>query len=34
MYPLVADGTRYSAEFAVFLKEGIGYDPGDGTLPW
>lgn len=34
MYPLVADGTRYSAEFAAFLKEGIGYDPGDGTLPW
>ena len=32
MYPLVADGTRYSAEFAAFLKEGIGYDPGDGTL--
>ena len=29
MYPLVADGTRYSAEFAAFLKEGIGYDPGD-----
>lgn len=34
IYPLVADGTRYSAEFAAFLKEGIGYDPGDGTLPW
>lgn len=34
MYPLVASGTRYSAEFAAFLKEGIGYDPGDGTLPW
>ena len=34
MYPLVADGTRYSAEFAAFLKEGIGYDPADGTLPW
>ncbi|MBQ7254351.1 MAG: hypothetical protein IJS30_06740 [Bacteroidales bacterium] len=34
MYPLVAEGTRYSAEFAAFLKEGIGYDPGDGTLPW
>lgn len=34
MYPLVADGTRYSAEFAAFLKGGIGYDPGDGTLPW
>ena len=34
MYPLVAEGTRYSAEFAAFLKEGIGYDLGDGTLPW
>ena len=34
MYPLVAEGTRYSAEFAAFLKEVIGYDPGDGTLPW
>ena len=34
MYPLVADGTRYSAEFATFLKEGLGYDAGDGTLPW
>lgn len=34
MYPLVADGTRYSAEFAAFLKDGIGYAPGDGTLPW
>lgn len=34
MYPLVADGTHYSAEFAAFLKDGIGYDPGDGTLPW
>lgn len=34
MYPLVADGTRYSAEFTAILKDCIGYDPGDGTLPW
>lgn len=34
MYPLVASGTRYSAEFAVFLKETLGYNPGHGTLPW
>lgn len=34
MYPLVASGTRYSAEFAAFLKETLGYNPGHGTLPW
>lgn len=34
VYPLVAAGTRYSAEFAAFLKESLGYDPGDSTLPW
>ena len=34
MYPLVASGTRYSAEFADFLKETLGYNPGHGTLPW
>jgi len=34
MYPLVASGTRYSAEFAAFLKETLGYNPGHSTLPW
>lgn len=34
VYPLAAAGTRYSAEFAAFLKETLGYDPGDVTLPW
>ena len=34
VYPLVASGTRYSAAFAAFLKEALGYDPGDSTLPW
>ena len=32
--PLVAEGTRYSIAFAEFLKKKLGYDPGDGTLPW
>lgn len=34
IYPLVAEGTRYSVEFAEFLKKKLGYDPGDSTLPW
>lgn len=34
IYPLVAEGTRYSKEFAEFLKKKLGYDPGDSTLPW
>ena len=34
IYPLVAEGTRYSVAFAEFLKKKLGYDPGDGTLPW
>lgn len=34
IYPLVADGTRYSVAFAEFLKKKLGYDPGDSTLPW
>lgn len=34
IYPLVADGTRYSVEFAEFLKKKLGCDPGDSTLPW
>ena len=34
IYPLEAEGTRYSKEFAEFLKKKLGYDPGDSTLPW
>ena len=34
VYPLAATGTRYCAEFAAFLKDSLGYDAGDGTLPW
>ena len=34
VYPLAATGTRYSAEFAAFLKDSLGYDAGNGTLPW
>ena len=34
IYPLVAEGTRYSVAFAEFLKKKLGYDPGDSTLPW
>lgn len=29
-YPLVEQGTRYSPEFAAFLKETAGYDPDNG----
>ena len=29
-YPLVEQGTRYSPEFAAFLKEAAGYDPDNG----
>ena len=32
--PLAADGTGYIAEFAVFLKEALGYVPGDGPFRW
>lgn len=31
-YPLAADGTRYSEEFAAFLKETFGYIPCDGPF--
>ena len=34
IYPLVANGTRYSVEFAEFLKKKLGCNPGDSTLPW
>lgn len=34
VYPLAAADTRYSAEFAAFFKESLGYDPGDSMLPW
>ena len=34
LYQLAAPGTRYSAEFAAFLKETPGHPAGDGTLPW
>ena len=29
IYPITAEGTRYSEEFAAFLKGCVGYDPGD-----
>lgn len=29
-YPLVAQGTRYSPEFAAFLKDAYGLDPDNG----
>jgi transposase len=29
IYPITAEGTRYSEEFAAFLKGSVGYDPGD-----
>lgn len=29
-YPLVEQGTRYSPEFAAFLKEAVRYDPDNG----
>lgn len=32
--PISADGTGYSAEFADFLKEALGYVPGDGPFRW
>ena len=32
--PLAADGTSYSADFAAFLKEALGYVPGDGPFRW
>lgn len=32
VYNLAAKGTRYSEEFAAFLKEGLGHMPGDGSL--
>ena len=32
--PLAAEGTGYSAEFAAFLKEALGYVPGDGPFRW
>lgn len=31
-WQLVADGTRYSKEFAVFLKEFVGYIPDYGQI--
>lgn len=31
-YSLTADGTRYSEEFAAFLKETFGYIPCDGPF--
>ncbi len=30
---LIADGTRFSEEFAAFLKKKIGYDASDCTFP-
>ena len=30
--PLVAEGTRYSVEFADFLKKMVGYLPSDGPM--
>jgi hypothetical protein len=32
VYPLAVTGTRYSAEFAAFLKERLGYFPSNGPL--
>lgn len=32
VYPLAVKGTRYSAEFAAFLKERLGYVPSDGPF--
>ena len=29
IYPIAAEGTRYSEEFAAFLKGSVGYDSGD-----
>jgi hypothetical protein len=33
-YPLVADGTRISPEFAAFLKSCNGNASGDGQIDW
>ena len=30
---MIADGTRFSEEFAAFLKKKFGYDPSDCTFP-
>jgi hypothetical protein len=32
VYDLTTKGTRYSEEFAAFLKERLGYLPSDGTF--
>ena len=32
VYNLATQGTRYSEEFAAFLKERLGYLPSDGTF--
>lgn len=32
IYPLAVTGTRYSAEFADFLKDTLGYDPDYGPF--
>ncbi len=32
VYNLATKGTRYSEEFAAFLKERLGYLPSDGTF--
>lgn len=32
VYPLAVKGTRYSEEFAAFLKERLGYIPSDGPF--
>ncbi len=32
VYKLATKGTRYSEEFAAFLKERLGYLPSDGTF--
>jgi len=29
IYPITAEGTRYSEEFVAFLKWNVGYDSGD-----
>ena len=35
VYPaLVAKGTKFSTEFAEFLKKNFGYDAHDVSLPW
>jgi len=31
-WDLAAEGTRYSKEFASFLKDALGYDPGSGSI--